>query len=129
MREDYCYFSRRVPIVGFFVVLLLCLKERSTSEALATSKRFVLLDENSLEKQKSVIGTTSAVKSAPLQYNADTMKKNNMTAGLIHLGKTGGSSLTAQLRNGCHSFIKKPCKKVSNETIVSELVTNYYHSE
>jgi hypothetical protein len=43
-------------------------------------------------------------------------------------GKTGGSTISILLRNGCHSFVKKPCHNVPNETIVSELVTNYYHS-
>lgn len=50
-------------------------------------------------------------------------------AAFIHVGKTGGSSLSLQLRNGCHSFVKKPCHHVQNETIVSELVTDYYHSK
>lgn len=53
----------------------------------------------------------------------------NTTAAFIHLGKTGGSSLSLQLRNGCHSFVKKPCHDVENETIVSEMVTDYYHSK
>jgi hypothetical protein len=44
------------------------------------------------------------------------------------IGKTGGSTISLLLRNGCHSFVKKPCHNVPNETIVSELVTNYYHS-
>ncbi len=51
------------------------------------------------------------------------------TAGFIHVGKCGGSSLTSQLRNGCHSFVKKPCSVIANETAISELVTDYYHSE
>lgn len=63
------------------------------------------------------------------QRNAIMMNKYNTSAAFIHLGKTGGSTLSLQLRNGCHSFVKKPCHKVQNETIVSELVTNYYHSE
>jgi hypothetical protein len=50
------------------------------------------------------------------------------TAGaLIHVGKTGGSTLASVLRNGCHSFVPKPCKPVQNETIVSR-VTTYYHT-
>lgn len=57
--------------------------------------------------------------------NRDPSKKT--TAGFIHIGKTGGSSLTKQLRHGCHSFVRKPCNTVANETIVSELVTKYYH--
>jgi hypothetical protein len=57
-----------------------------------------------------------------------SMSLKNKTAGFIHIGKTGGSSLTSVLRNGCHSFVPKPCSVISNETIISELVTDYYHS-
>jgi hypothetical protein len=50
------------------------------------------------------------------------------TAGaIIHVGKTGGSTLSSVLRNGCHSFVKKPCSTIPNETIVSR-VTTYYHT-
>eukprot|EP00980_Cylindrotheca_fusiformis_P003506 scaffold781_cov132-Cylindrotheca_fusiformis.AAC.25 len=46
---------------------------------------------------------------------------------IVHVGKTGGSTLTAVLRNGCHSYLPKPCHSVPNETIVSR-VTTYYHT-
>jgi hypothetical protein len=50
------------------------------------------------------------------------------TAGaIIHVGKTGGSTLSSVLRNGCHSFVKKPCSTIPNETLVSR-VTTYYHT-
>lgn len=29
---------------------------------------------------------------------------------LIHIGKTAGSSVSRQLRNGCHSFVPRPCR-------------------
>ena len=45
----------------------------------------------------------------------------------IHIGKTGGSSISLLLRNGCHSFMPKPCRTVPLETIVSKLVGTYYH--
>lgn len=64
-----------------------------------------------------------------LKNAARATNKYNSSAGFIHLGKTGGSTLSLQLRNGCHSFVEKPCHKVPNETIVSELVTDYYHSK
>ena len=44
----------------------------------------------------------------------------------IHVGKTGGSTLTSLLANGCHSWIQKPCKVINNETLISRLST-YYH--
>lgn len=64
-----------------------------------------------------------------LKNAANAKNKYNTSAGFIHLGKTGGSTLSLQLRNGCHSWVEKPCHKVTNETIVSELVTDYYHSK
>ena len=45
----------------------------------------------------------------------------------IHIGKAGGSTISHQLLNGCHSFVKKPCKEaVPYETRISQLTT-YYH--
>ena len=49
----------------------------------------------------------------------------------LHVGKTAGSTLSKLLRNGCHSFAKKPClnnKELppSNEMAISKLTT-YYH--
>jgi hypothetical protein len=45
----------------------------------------------------------------------------------IHMGKTGGSALSILLRNGCHSWMPHPCRNITNETIVSELIESYYH--
>ena len=49
----------------------------------------------------------------------------------IHVGKTGGSTISTLLRNGCHTFVAKPCL---NETQLSEAeesalskLTTYYH--
>ncbi len=54
----------------------------------------------------------------------------------IHIGKTGGSTLSSLLRNGCHSFVPKPCmdpdgnfrytKFGTKESAIS-LLTTYYH--
>jgi len=50
------------------------------------------------------------------------------TMGFVHVGKTGGSTISKLLRNGCHSFVKKPCRDVGpNETIASRLIQSYYH--
>lgn len=47
----------------------------------------------------------------------------------IHLGKTGGSTLTSFLRNGCIHHMRKPCSVIANETIASRLITHYYHGK
>jgi hypothetical protein len=44
------------------------------------------------------------------------------TAGFIHIGKTGGSTITTMLRNGCNSFTSGPCRNVTNESAISKLV-------
>lgn len=71
------------------------------------------------------------------RHNGDTtaFKRNTditpITAGFVHMGKTGGSTLSLLLRYGCHSFLrpkhKQPCRVVPNETITSKLVHTYYH--
>jgi len=57
-------------------------------------------------------------------------KAPQMVGAFIHVGKTGGSTLSALLRNGCHSFMTKPCedKNISKEkeSAISKLTT-YYH--
>ena len=45
----------------------------------------------------------------------------------VHIGKTGGSSLSVLLRNGCHSWLQHPCRTVPNETIASQTIESYYH--
>ena len=45
------------------------------------------------------------------------------SAGFIHIGKTGGSTITTLLRNGCNSFAAKgPCRNITNESAISKLV-------
>eukprot|EP00529_Nitzschia_sp_RCC80_P042459 CAMPEP_0113472670 /NCGR_PEP_ID=MMETSP0014_2-20120614/17637_1 /TAXON_ID=2857 /ORGANISM="Nitzschia sp." /LENGTH=269 /DNA_ID=CAMNT_0000365391 /DNA_START=155 /DNA_END=961 /DNA_ORIENTATION=+ /assembly_acc=CAM_ASM_000159 len=51
-------------------------------------------------------------------------------SGFVHIGKTGGTTISKLLRNGCSSFAGKSCGHVfdgQNETIVSRLVEHYYH--
>ena len=47
----------------------------------------------------------------------------------LHVGKTGGSSLSVLLRNGCHSYMPHPCRNITQqpETIASHLIHSYYH--
>ena len=56
---------------------------------------------------------------------------NELTLGaFIHIGKTGGSTLSAtQLHYDCHSFAMDRCKDkvIANETYISKLTT-YYHT-
>lgn len=45
----------------------------------------------------------------------------------IHIGKTGGSTLSKLMRNGCPSMVTRPCYQVTHETVASKLIHSYYH--
>lgn len=49
------------------------------------------------------------------------------SAGFVHIGKTGGSTISTLLRNGCTSFVEGPCRNITHETAVSKYVEHYYH--
>ena len=60
-------------------------------------------------------------------YNSNN-NRSLPSAGFVHIGKTAGSTLSLLLRNGCHSFVPKPCQNVTEpESPVSKIVDNYYH--
>lgn len=64
---------------------------------------------------------------APAAQVLPTMAPQNSsaeTAGFIHIGKTGGSTISMQLRNGCNSFKSGPCRNVTDETVVSKFVVS-----
>jgi hypothetical protein len=58
----------------------------------------------------------------------DVKGKQDPTGGaFVHIGKTGGSTISKRLRNGCASFLAHPCYIVPDETIASRLIHSYYH--
>lgn len=69
---------------------------------------------------------------SPIKYdipNGD-YKAPYTPGAFIHIGKSGGSTVSFLLRNGCHSWVQKPCKDTSNyhpESYASFLST-YYHT-
>lgn len=58
--------------------------------------------------------------------HTENIKPPRTPGAFLHLGKTGGSTLSHVLRNGCHSWVPKPCHIPTNESYVSQLST-YYH--
>ncbi len=64
-------------------------------------------------------------------WKTNTGSLSKLNAGFIHVGKTGGSTLSLLLRNGCHFLVRRqhrgPCRVVPNETTISKLVQAYYH--
>ena len=61
--------------------------------------------------------------------NATVTPPPNRLGAFVHVGKAGGSTLSALLKFGCHSFALQKCdgRYLPNETAVSKLVT-YYHT-
>lgn len=63
------------------------------------------------------------------EWLSSTADPPDTPGAFLHLGKTGGSTLSSLLRNGCHSHIMpKPCHVIpeSEESYLSRLST-YYH--
>jgi Sulfotransferase family len=57
-----------------------------------------------------------------------TRLQNPNGGAFIHTGKTGGSSISVLLRNGCHSFMPHPCRNnINHESVTSKRVQSYYH--
>jgi hypothetical protein len=54
-------------------------------------------------------------------------KQNPSGGAFVHIGKTGGSTISVLLRNGCHSFRPHPCRSVPDESMASRLIESYYH--
>ena len=87
----------------------------------ASSKNHVLLtilDDYTVSKSTTAgkpSGTRHRLTMPPRESSFDT-------AGYVHIGKTGGSTISKLLRNGCNSFLSGPCRSVPHETQVSKLV-------
>lgn len=80
--------------------------------------------------QDTLLNKVQSRKVYPKQANSThyyTMQ-NPHGGAFVHTGKTGGSTLSVLLRNGCHSFMPHPCRhNITNESIASKLVESYYH--
>lgn len=75
-----------------------------------------------LEKEAAFHPTQNTTSQLSFDSNNDTL-----TGAFIHVEKTGGSTLSLLLRNGCHSFLPKPCRQVEHESRASQLIGSYYH--
>jgi len=125
VREGPCRAEQRVTVALLMVLLIVSLtKETSVIELVSSSSRhqsvLIAVDSSQAPAVEPVNSYSSTI--------ADS--HNNLTAGFIHIGKTGGSTLASVIRNSCHSFVRRRGKcrgSVDNESIASELVTAYYH--
>ena len=82
----------------------------------------VVLDHSHASKNSS----QSAVVPITRIFNA-TGRQDPTGGAFVHIGKTGGSTLSKLMRNGCPSMIERPCYQVPHETAVSQRVNSYYH--
>jgi hypothetical protein len=118
-REGPCHAQERVSVAILVVLLVITLtKETAVVELVSSSPR------------RSFLTALEVVHETKLEQANKADVNLNMTAGFIHIGKTGGSTLTGVIRNSCHSFVRKSgrCQgAIQNESIASELVTAYYH--
>lgn len=64
-----------------------------------------------------------------------TVPDDQRVISFLHVGKTGGSTISVNIRNGCHEYYMEPCKErqhdgwILNETIASQRIQSYYHME
>ncbi|KAL7429150.1 hypothetical protein ACHAXM_001562 [Skeletonema potamos] len=59
---------------------------------------------------------------------------DNRMLAFLHIGKTGGSTISVNIRHGCHDCCMQPCSVrtdgwIHNETILSQRIQSYYHME
>jgi len=73
--------------------------------------------------------TTASVKATDIMPHNSTQSNPQRPDGgaIVHMGKTGGSSISLLLRNGCHSYMPHPCRNVTHESMASKLIKSYYH--
>lgn len=51
-------------------------------------------------------------------------ESSEQSVGFVHIGKTGGSTISQLLRNGCTSFVTGPCRNITHESAVSKVVVS-----
>ena len=57
-----------------------------------------------------------------------TKQRQHEISAFVHVGKSAGSTASLMLRNGCHSWVPKPCHlNITNETELSKQTQLYYH--
>ena len=74
------------------------------------------------------LGQSSRINIDNDERQFDAHGKQDPTGGaFVHIGKTGGSTLSKLMRNGCASVIQKPCYHPTDETVASRQIHSYYH--
>jgi hypothetical protein len=63
-----------------------------------------------------------------------TVPDDDRVLAFLHIGKTGGSTISVNIRHGCHDCCMQTCSGrkdgwILNETILSQRIQSYYHME
>ena len=63
-----------------------------------------------------------------------TVPDDDRVLAFLHIGKTAGSTISVNIRNGCHECCMQSCSGrvdgwIVNETIASQRIRSYYHME
>lgn len=86
-----------------------------------------------LSGRDTILNTSLAEKQITKKRKNLSDSSTNRTVAFIHVGKSGGSSITKILRNSCHNY-RKACvqqaaeRYIPNETSLSLLTKAYYHT-
>jgi len=90
----------------------------------------LVADTNTKQKEKSEDSSLTQLqtKARMLLANKTNSLPPDSLGAFIHIGKTGGSTLSILLKNGCHSWLPKPCAgyRFGKDSALSKLTT-YYH--
>ena len=127
-------------VVSYLTMDVKILKELSqdTSPSLSTSLMTTTVVHDGIKYQKQPKSNHGSQTSFQQKSKQTGRPKATMPpqssdpnmAGFVHIGKTGGSTISKMLRNGCSSLAGTSCERDfdgQNETIVSRLVERYYH--
>ena len=123
-----------------FVGVMIQKRELSSNNVPAeveSLKRYSLDSPQALAKIFSKAGVSSATvampaaNSRPMASGNQLQTRRQSPAGgaFVHMGKTGGSTLSILLRHGCHSYMAHPCRTIPTheESMASKQIESYYH--
>jgi hypothetical protein len=117
-----------LPIVNrksvVVILLILCVVSNFVFTWIAENRLESMQSHQSSEAQGSVLAPTHQGIAKPWRKTMAPQESSPTTAGFIHVGKTGGSTISKLLRNGCTSFVAGPCRNITHESIVSKNVVS-----
>ena len=93
------------------------------------SDRFSKTDVSPLVTTKAEVVMLSEARPMASGNQLATRQQNPTGGAFVHMGKTGGSTLSILLRNGCHSYMAHPCRTIAKhqESFASKQIESYYH--